>query len=151
MFTLTFSKYKILALWISYTISILNVPNLFIFRLDLTSGQPYSFHLTGVTRTQGEVSWRYVILFLHCPPSHMQLKLNLKIQVFEILNLFHGSIALHFSAYSATLKCFEIVIETAALLYAVILRVNKLQSSSMRRICRGMFFGDGCFFPSCRV
>jgi hypothetical protein len=44
-----------------------------------------------------------------------------------MLNLFHTSIALHVSAYSAILKCFEIVVETAVLLYAVILRVNTLQ------------------------
>jgi hypothetical protein len=37
------------------------------------------------------------------------------------------SIAPHVSAYSAILRCFEIVVEPAALLYAVILRVSKLQ------------------------
>jgi hypothetical protein len=51
---------------------------------------------------------------------------NLKIQVFKILNSFHTSIALH---VSAIFRCFEIVVETAALLSAVML--NKLQTYSI--------------------
>jgi hypothetical protein len=58
--------------------------------------------------------------------SHATYIKNLKIQVFKILNLFHTSVAPHDLAYSAMLRCFEIV-ETAALLYFVVLHVSKLQ------------------------
>jgi hypothetical protein len=49
----------------------------------------------------------------------------LKFKFLKCLNLFHTSIALRVSAYSAILRCFEIVVEIAALLYAVMLLVNK--------------------------
>jgi hypothetical protein len=38
-----------------------------------------------------------------------------------------GTAALHVSAYSAILRCFEIVVETAVLLYTLILRVSELK------------------------
>jgi hypothetical protein len=41
--------------------------------------------------------------------------------------LFNTSITLHVLGYSAILRCFEIVVEIAALLYAVIIHVNMLQ------------------------
>jgi hypothetical protein len=61
------------------------------------------------------------------------------------LNLFHTPVALYVSGHSAILRCFAIVVESAALLYAVMLRVHKLLIRSiispMSRIRCGMFSG----------